>query len=185
MFLSLIHIYAYNFNKNLYSLNSCDHNFFLDFDNTTYTPYNENYHTTVYKAGKYCQFCKGTKAQASSVREAHNFNEQIDGQIGNNRFYVLQHCDDCNFEKSEYVTAKSVVSSYYGTADGEAHTVTVSDLSASGVKTLVRYGDSADNCKQTSAPNYTKAGYYTVYYEITYSYSGEDMVCLLYTSRCV
>ncbi len=167
---------AYNFNKNLYSLNSCDHNFFLDFDNTTYTPYNENYHTTVYKAGKYCQFCKGTKAQASSVREAHNFNEQIDGQIGNNRFYVLQHCDDCNFEKSEYVTAKSVVSSYYGTADGEAHTVTVSDLSDSGVKTLVRYGDSADNCKQTSAPNYTKAGYYTVYYEITYSYSGEDMV---------
>mgnify|MGYP000835868009 FL=1 len=110
------------------------------------------------------------------MREAHDFNEQIDGQIGNNRFYVLQHCDDCNFEKSEYVTAKSVVSSYYGTADGEAHTVTVSDLSDSGVKTLVRYGDSADNCKQTSAPNYTKAGYYTVYYEITYSYSGVDMV---------
>ncbi len=34
---------------------------------------------------------------------------------------------------SEYVAAKSVVSSYYGTADGDAHTVSVSDLSDSGV----------------------------------------------------
>ena len=29
----------YNFNRNVYSLNQCDNNFFLDFDNTTYTPY--------------------------------------------------------------------------------------------------------------------------------------------------
>ena len=33
---------AYGFSRNVYGLNSCDHNFFLDFDNTTYTPYNES-----------------------------------------------------------------------------------------------------------------------------------------------
>ena len=166
---------AYNFNRNVYSLNACDHNFFLDFDNTTYEPYNKSYHTTILKAGKYCQFCKGTEARASEKRESHNFSELIDGQLGNNRFYVSEHCEDCVYETSEYVTAKSVVSSYYGTADGEAHTVTVSDLSDSGVKTSIRYGNSADTCTKTSAPNYTKPGYYTVYYKITYSYDGEDM----------
>lgn len=166
---------AYNFNRNVYSLNACDHNFFLDFDNTTYEPYNKSYHTTILKAGKYCQFCKGTEARASEKRESHNFSELIDGQLGNNRFYVSEHCEDCGYETSEYVTAKSVVSSYYGTADGEAHTVTVSDLSDSGVKTSIRYGNSADACTKTSAPNYTKAGYYTVFYKITYSYDGEDM----------
>lgn len=166
---------AYNFNKNLYTLNDCDHNFFLDFDNTTYEPYNKSYHTTTYKAGKYCQFCKGTEARATEKREPHDFTEHIDGQIGNNRFYVSEHCEECGYEMSEYVTAKSVVSSYYGAADGDAHTVTVSDLSDFGVKTVIRYGDSAENCIKTSAPNYTKAGYYTVYYKITYSYDGEDM----------
>lgn len=166
---------AYNFNRNVYSLNACDHNFFLDFDNTTYEPYNKSYHTTILKAGKYCQFCKGTEARASEKRESHNFSELIDGQLGNNRFYVSEHCEDCGYETSEYVTAKSVVSSYYGTADGEAHTVTVSDLSDSGVKTSIRYGNSADACTKTSAPNYTQPGYYTVYYKIIYSYDGEDM----------
>ena len=82
---------AYNFNRNVYSLNACDHNFFLDFDNTTYEPYNKSYHTTILKAGKYCQFCKGTEARASEKRESHNFSELIDGQLGNNRFYVSEH----------------------------------------------------------------------------------------------
>ena len=41
--------------------------------------------------------------------------------------------------------------------------------------TSIRYGDSADNCTTTSAPNYTQPGYYTVYYKINYSYSGETM----------
>ena len=80
---------AYGFSRNVYGLNSCDHNFFLDFDNTTYTPYSESYHTTVLKAGRYCQFCKGTKARASEKREQHDFSETVDGQIGNNRFFII------------------------------------------------------------------------------------------------
>lgn len=165
----------YNFNRNVYSLNSCDYNFFLDFDNTTYTPYNENYHTTVLKAGKYCQFCKGTKARASEKREQHDFSETVDGQIGNNRFFISETCGDCGYSTSEYVTAKSVVSSYYGNVDNKSHTVTVSDLSDSGVHTSIRYGTSAGKCNLTSAPNYTDAGYYPVYYEISYKYQGETM----------
>ena len=54
----------------------------------------------------------------------------------------------------------------------EEHTgwgITVSDLSDRGVRTSIRYGTSADSCTKTSAPNYTQAGYYTVYYEIDYS----------------
>ena len=165
----------YNFNNNVYSLNSCDHNFFLDFDATTYEPYDESRHLTTLKRGEYCKFCKGTFARASRGLESHDFTESVDAQLGNNRFYVAEKCDDCGYETSEYVTAKSVVASYYGIADGEAHTLTVSDLSDSGVKTNIRYGDTADSCTKTSAPNYTQAGYYTVYYKINYSYAGETM----------
>ena len=169
-------VHEYGFSRNVYELNSCDHNFFLDFDNTTYTPYNDTYHTTVLKAGRYCQFCKGTKAKAASQREYHDFTETIDAQVGNNRFFISEKCDDCDYETSEYITAKSVISSYYGTVDKKAHTVTVADLSDSGVHTSIRYGTSAGKCNLTSAPNYTEAGYYPVYYEISYKYDGETMV---------
>ncbi len=167
---------AYCFNKNVYSLNPCDHSFYIDFDNTTYEPYDEHQHTTVLKKGEYCQFCKGTYARATTKKESHDLSSTVDGQVGNNRFYLTEKCDDCGFTTSEYVAAKSVVSSYYGTADGNAHTVSVSDLSDSGVHTKIRYGKTASDCYMTSAPNYTKAGYYPVYYEISYKYDGETMV---------
>ena len=54
-------------------------------------------------------------------------------------------------------------------ADGQPHTISVTDLSESGVRTSIRYGNSADACTLTSAPNYTEAGQYTVYYAITYA----------------
>lgn len=166
---------AYNFNNNVYALNSCDHNFFLDFDATTYESYDDDSHLTTLKRGQYCKFCKGTFARAASGPEDHRFIKTVDGQLGNSRFFVSAHCEDCQYTTSEYITAKSVVASYYGIEDGEAHTLTVSDLSDRGVKTSILYGTSADNCNKTSAPNYTKAGYYTVYYKINYSYAGETI----------
>ena len=166
---------CYSFGKNVYSLNACDHNFFLDFDNTTYEPYSSKYHTTTLKAGEYCKFCKGTFARATEKQEVHSFDETIDGELGNQRFHITGECEDCGYIKNEYIAAKSVIQSYYGKADGQAHTVTISDLSESGVNTSIRYGTSASKCNLTSAPNYTDEGYYPVYYEITYSYSGESM----------
>lgn len=165
----------YDFNNNVYALNSCDHNFFLDFDATTHEQYDEDYHLTTLKKGEYCKFCKGTFARAARGLENHDFSESVDAQLGNNRFYISETCSDCGYTTSEYVTAKSVVASYYGVEDGEAHTLTVSDLSDRGVKTSIRYGTTADNCNSTSAPNYTQPGYYTVYYKINYTYSGETM----------
>lgn len=166
---------AYDFNNNVYSLHACDSNFFIDFDATTYEQYDEDYHITSLKRGKYCQYCKGTTARATTGLEYHDFTESVDAQLSNNRFYTTEKCSDCGYESSEYVTAKSVVSSYYGTEDGDAHTVTVSDLSESGVRTSIRYGTTAENCNKTSAPNYTEAGYYPIYYKITYTYAGEEM----------
>ena len=55
------------------------------------------------------------------------------------------------------------------------HTITVSDLSEAGVRTSIRYGNSAESCTMTSAPNYTEEGQYTVYYEITYTYQNVSM----------
>ena len=166
----------YSFGKNVYGLNSCDLDFFLDFDNTTYTTYDSDYHTTVLKKGQYCQFCKGTKARATEKKEAHNFDETVISELGNQRFHLTGECEDCGYTKNEYAAAKSVVQSYYGKVDGKAHTVTVSDLSDKGVHTSIRYGTSASKCNLTSAPNYTEEGYYPVYYEIDYSYDGESMV---------
>ena len=166
---------VYSFNNNVYGLYSCDHNFFVDFDSSTYEPYSEDYHLTTLKRGEYCKFCKGTFARATQGLEYHDFTESVDAQLGNNRFYVTEICDTCDYETAEYITAKSVITSYYGTEDGEAHTLTVNDLSDSGVRTSIRYGSSADSCTRTSAPNYTQPGYYTVYYEIDYAYAGEVM----------
>lgn len=166
---------SYSFKKNVYGLNPCDHNFFMDFDNTTYTPYNSKYHITTLKAGEYCQFCKGTHARATEKQEAHSFDETVDGELGNQRFHITGECEDCGYIKNEYAAAKSVIQSYYGKVDGKAHTVTVSDLSEDGVHTKIRYGTEAGKCNLTSAPNYTDEGYYPVYYEIDYSYSGESM----------
>ncbi len=109
----------YNFSKNVFALYPCDESFFIDYDNTTHEPYNDRYHTTVWKEGEYCQFCKGTFAQASEEQEPHNFDEVVDAQLGNSRFYVAETCDECGYETSEYVTAKSVVASYYGEVDGK------------------------------------------------------------------
>ena len=84
-------------------------------------------------------------------------------------------CDDCGYIHDEYAVAKAVVESYYGKVDGQAHSITLSDLSEDGVNTSIRYGTSASSIKKTSAPSYTEEGYYPVYYEITYSYDGESM----------
>ena len=166
---------AYDFNNNVYSLNACDNNFFVSFDATTHELYDDEYHLTTLKQGEYCQFCKGTYAVGVRGLAEHDFIENIDGQVGNNRFYVDEKCEDCGYETFDYVTAKAVVSSYYGVEDGEAHTLEVTDLSDNGVRTSIRYGTAADTCTKSSAPNYTQPGYYTVYYEIDYSYAGEVM----------
>ncbi len=166
---------SYCYNKNIYGLNSCDHNFFIEFDNTEYEQYDEHQHITVEKRGNYCQFCKGTYARANEQREAHNLTTLVDGQVANNRFFMEESCEDCGYRTNEYVTAKAVVTSYYGNVDGKAHTVTLNDLSDSDVHTRIRYGTEADECDLTSAPNYTEAGYYPVYYEIDYKLEGESM----------
>ncbi|MFQ9512742.1 MAG: S-layer homology domain-containing protein [Clostridia bacterium] len=169
-------INAYSCGKDVYSLNPCDSNFFIDFDNTSYTPYNSKMHTTDAKKGKYCQFCKGTYTRTTSKQENHNFTEIIDGELGNQRFHITADCNECGYKKNEYAAAKSVVQSYYGKVDGKAHTVTVSDLSENGVHTSIHYGVEANKCNKTSAPSYTEEGYYPVYYEIDYSYGSESMM---------
>ena len=168
-------IETYGHGKNVYMLSPCDNNFFLDFDSTTYEKYDEDCHTTTLKRGEYCQFCKGTYARAIEREDEHEFTEQIDPQIGNSRFFIKEICEDCGYETSEYVTAKSVVASYYGVVDGQAHSVEITDISDRGVRTTVRYGETADDVRLSSPPAYTDAGYYSVYYNTTYSYGGESM----------
>lgn len=118
---------SYSCGKDVYSLNPCDSNFFIDFDNTSYTPYNSKTHTTDAKKGKYCQFCKGTYSRTTSKQENHNFAEIIDGELGNQRFHITVDCNDCGYTKNEYIAAKSVVQSYYGNVDGKSHSITVAD----------------------------------------------------------
>ena len=58
---------------------------------------------------------------------------------------------------------------------GSPHSITISDISDDEVTAQILYGYSADNCTLTSAPSYTEAGSYLVYYEITYTYKDTDM----------
>ena len=166
----------YGFNKNLYWLYDCSSNFQHELDETvSYAYADDTYHTKTTKGGSYCGFCYGTHYDNHSELERHTLEEKVTPQPANGRFADAEHCTLCDYEKSEYIGAKSVVADYYGIVDGKPHTVTVTDLSEAGVTTQIRYGNSADSCTLTSAPNYTKEGQYTVYYEITYTYKDKNM----------
>ena len=165
----------YGFNNNVYNLYDCAAGFMVDLHETHIEPYNHRYHTEIAKNGQYCQFCFGTYANTTSRQVSHSTEEQVDAELGNQRFRITGDCGDCNYHTDELLAAKTVITSYYGMADGKPHTLILSDLSDEGVNTSIRYGNSAGNCNLTSAPNYVDPGFYTVYYATTYSYGGESM----------
>lgn len=166
----------YGCGKNVYWLYDCAAEFMEDLDETvTYEAADDVYHTKTTTGGEYCCFCYGTRHTDSSTLERHNMATQIIPQIGNQRFAIVEHCTDCDYTKTAFVGAKSVVADYFGVVDGQPHTLTVSDLSEAGVSTQIRYGLTADGCTLTSAPNYTEEGQYAVYYEIAYTYQNTTM----------
>ena len=166
----------YSFDTNVYWLYDCAAEFMEDLDETVRYEYADSaYHNKATTGGEYCGFCFGTHRTNSSVLERHTMKTEILPQISNGRFAVVEHCTLCDYTRTSYVAAKSVVAGYYGVVDGQPHTLTVSDLSESGVRTQIRYGNSAESCTLTSAPSYTEEGQYAVYYEIIYTYNSVEM----------
>ena len=166
----------YGFGKNVYWLYDCDSKFMQELpEQKNYDYVDSTYHKVTTTGGEYCAFCYGTNHTKSSVLERHDMEKEILSQPANGRFAIVEKCKDCDYAKYEYVGAKSVVASYYGVVDGAPHTISVTDLSDAGVRTEIRYGNSADSCTMTSAPNYTDKGQYDVYYQITYTYQGVEM----------
>ena len=166
----------YGYLKNVYWLHDCDAKFTENLEETlTYTYADSQYHTVTTTGGTYCCFCYGTNHTKSSKLVRHEMETEILSQPANGRFVCVEKCRQCDYASYTYTTAKAVVASYYGVADGKPHTISVTDLSESGVRATVRYGNSADACTLSSAPNYTEAGQYTVYYAITYTYKGQEM----------
>ncbi len=166
----------YAWDKNIYVLHDCAAKFYLDLPETVTHEYvDSKYHRTVTKGGTYCCFCYGTNYEKSSVLERHDMAAETLPQPAHGRFAAVEKCRLCDYTCYDYTAAKAVVASYYGVADGQPHTISVTDLSEAGVRTAIRYGNSADSCTMTTAPNYTDEGQYTVYYEITYTCDGVDM----------
>lgn len=166
----------YAWDKNIYVLHDCAAKFYMDLPETVTHEYvDSKYHRTVTKGGTYCCFCYGTNYEKSSVLERHDMETGTLPQPAHGRFAAVEKCRLCDYTCYDYTAAKAVVASYYGVVDGQPHTISVTDLSEAGVRTAIRYGNSADSCTMTSAPNYTDEGQYTVYYEITYTCDGVDM----------
>ena len=166
----------YAWDKNIYVLHDCAAKFYLDLPETVTHEYvDSKYHRTVTKGGTCCCFCYGTNYEKSSVLERHDMAAETLPQPAHGRFAAVEKCRLCDYTRYDYTAAKAVVASYYGVVDGQPHTISVTDLSEAGVRTAIRYGNSADSCTMTTAPNYTDEGQYTVYYEITYTCDGVDM----------
>ena len=166
----------YGYLKNVYWLYDCAAAFTQELDETVSYEYTDDtYHTVTTKGGTYCAFCYGTNHTVSRKLERHSMVTEVLPQPANGRFAVVEKCSLCDYARYDYTAAKAVIADYYGVVDGKPHTITVSDLSEAGVRTSIRYGNSADSCTMTSAPNYTEEGQYMVYYEITYSYKGKEM----------
>lgn len=167
---------AYDFGKNVYNLYDCAHEFMEALDETVTIEYVDDiYHKVTTNGGEYCVFCYGTRHTQESRLERHDLHTEIIPQPAHNRFAIVEHCHECEYAKYDFTAAKSVIADYYGVVDGQPHTITVSDLSEAGISTQIRYGNSADACTLTSAPNYTEAGQYNVYYAITYTYKNTTM----------
>lgn len=167
----------YCYQNNVYWLYDCASNFFEELPETkTVEQSDSSYHRVTITSGEYCGFCYGTYKETSSSLERHNMETAIRPELAHDRFVEMDTCADCGYAETDYTAAKSVIADYFGVVDGQPHTVTVSDLSEAGVTTAIRYGHSADACTLTSAPNYTEAGDYAVYYEITYAFQNTDMV---------
>ena len=167
----------YGYGKNVYWLFDCAANFFEDLpEMRTVEQVDGTYHRVTTESGEYCGFCFGTFKEENSTLERHHMESAIRPELAHDRFVEMDTCADCGYSETAYTAAKSVVADYFGVVDGQPHTVTVSDLSDAGVTTAIRYGNEANSCTLTSAPNYTEAGDYPVYYEITYTYHDTDMV---------
>ena len=167
----------YGYLKNVYWLYDCANNFFETLpDSETIEQVDSEYHRVTTTSGEYCGFCYGTYKESSSSLERHHMESSIRPELAHDRFVEMATCADCGYAETAYTAAKSVVADYFGVVDGQPHTVTVSDLSEAGVTTAIRYGHTADGCTLTSASNYTEAGDYPVYYEITYTYLDTNMV---------
>ena len=167
----------YGYLRNVYWLYDCANNFFEELPETqTIEQVDSEYHRVITESGEYCGFCYGTFKEENSTLERHHMESSIRPELAHDRFVEMDTCTDCGYAETAYTAAKAVIADYFGVADGAPHTVTVSDLSEAGVTTAIRYGHSADACTLTSAPNYTEAGDYPVYYEITYTYHNTDMV---------
>ena len=167
---------GYGFGRNVYNLYDCAPEFMEELDKTVSYEYTDDtYHTVTTKGGSYCCFCYGTIYENSSKLERHSMVTEVLPQPANGRFATVEKCSLCDHARYDYTAAKAVIADYYGVVDGKPHTITVSDLSEAGVHTSIRYGNSADSCTMTSAPNYTEEGQYMVYYEITYTYKGKEM----------
>ena len=167
----------YCYLRNVYWLYDCAANFFEELPETqTIEQVDSGYHRVTTTSGEYCGFCYGTFREESSSLERHHMDSAIRPELAHDRFVKMGTCADCGYSETAYTAAKAVIADYFGVVDGQPHTVTVSDLSDAGVTTAIRYGHSADACTLTSAPNYTTAGDYPVYYEITYTYHDTDMV---------
>ena len=167
----------YGYLRNVYWLYDCANNFFEELPATeTIEQVDSEYHRVITTSGEYCGFCYGTFKETTSTLEHHTMESSIRPELAHDRFVEMDACADCGYSETAYTAAKAVVADYFGVVDGQPHTVTVSDLSEAGVTTAIRYGHSADACTLTSAPNYTEAGDYPVYYEITYTYHDTDMV---------
>ena len=168
---------AYSCDKNIYWLYDCAANFFEELPITeSIEQVDSSYHRVTTTSGEYCGFCFGTFKETSSELERHHMNSAIRPELAHDRFVEMDTCADCGYSETAYTAAKAVIADYFGVVDGQPHTVTVSDLSDAGVTTAIRYGNEAGSCTLTSAPNYTEAGDYPVYYEITYTYHDTDIV---------
>ena len=167
----------YSCDKNIYWLYDCAANFFEELPITeSIEQVDSNYHRVTTTSGEYCGFCYGTYKEESSTLERHHMETAIRPELAHDRFVEMSTCADCGYAETSYTAAKAVIADYFGVVDGQPHTVTVSDLSDAGVTTAIRYGNEAGSCTLTSAPNYTEAGDYPVYYEITYTFKDTDMV---------
>ena len=181
------HASAYDYGKNhVYRLYDCAAEFMegLEDETVTYEYTDDTYHTksrppagSVLLLSATAPSYEGNRlcSGAATAMESSPFGPEICKSGALWRWRAAAYCDYA--VRPATPRAKAVDCQLLRLRGRAApHRLTVSDLSDDPASPAqIRYGHSADSCTLTSAPSYTEAGSYPIYYEITYTYKDTDM----------
>ncbi len=125
--------------------------------------YDGEYHGITVDAGGLKVTYDGYKTSSTTYKDSGTYT--VTYEVENNSNYNITNRTGSATVKINPVELTVTAEGYTGTYDGQKHTIQVKGLEGTGLS--VRYGTAANSCYNSYPNEYSDAGEYTVYYEVS------------------